>query len=122
MVKPKTNIKKLKKIPKVVNNVINYNVQAIPFCKDKGQHILKNPGIVNSIVSKAALKPTDIVMEVGSGTGNLSVKLMENAKKLIAFEIDTRMIAELKKRIIGTPLQHKLSVNNIKKKYFLLLF
>lgn len=41
-------------------------------------------------------------MEVGPGTGNLSMKIMERAKKLIAFEIDPRMIAEIKKRVIGT--------------------
>uniref|UniRef100_A0A914BZC1 rRNA adenine N(6)-methyltransferase n=1 Tax=Acrobeloides nanus TaxID=290746 RepID=A0A914BZC1_9BILA len=49
-------------------------------------------------------------MEVGPGTGNLSMKILEHAKKLIAFEIDTRMIAELKKRVIGTPYQQKLDV------------
>lgn len=74
----------------------------IKFDTDKGQHILKNPGIVHNIVEKAALKATDVVMEVGPGTGNLSMKIMERAKKLIAFEIDARMIAEIKKRVIGT--------------------
>lgn len=49
-------------------------------------------------------------MEVGPGTGNLSSKILEHAKKLIAFEIDSRMIAELKKRVIGTPAQSKLQV------------
>lgn len=66
-----------------------------------GQHILKNPAIVNSIIEKANVKPTDVVMEVGPGTGNLSVKILEKAKKLLAFEIDTRMVAELKKRVTG---------------------
>ncbi|KAI1715659.1 ribosomal RNA adenine dimethylase domain-containing protein [Ditylenchus destructor] len=86
------------------------NVQALPFNKEKGQHILKNPGIVAAIIEKSALKPTDVVMEVGPGTGNLSMKIMEKAKKLIAFEVDKRMIAELKKRVIGTEAQHKLTV------------
>lgn len=111
MVKPRINNKKTKRKTIIAGGVACQNVQAMPFCTDKGQHILKNPGIVNAIVSKAAIKPTDIVMEVGPGTGNLSIKLMENAKKLIAFEVDTRMIAELKKRIIGTPSQYKLNVN-----------
>lgn len=50
---------------------------------------------------QAAIKNTDTVFEVGSGTGNLTVKLLEKAKKVIACEIDNRMIAELKKRVIG---------------------
>nr|CAD2139340.1 unnamed protein product [Meloidogyne enterolobii] len=41
-------------------------------------------------------------MEVGSGTGNMSLKIMQRAKKLIAFEIDPKMVAELQKRVIGT--------------------
>lgn len=51
---------------------------------------------------QSAIKPTDVVFEVGSGTGNLTMKLLENAKKVIANEIDSRMVAELRKRIIGT--------------------
>ncbi|VDN01578.1 unnamed protein product [Thelazia callipaeda] len=85
-------------------------MQALPFNTERGQHILKNPGIVNAIVEKSAIKATDIVMEVGSGTGNLTMMLLEKAKKVIACEIDQRMIAELKKRVIGTSHQHKLEV------------
>lgn len=85
---------------------------ALPFNTEKGQHILKNPGIINSIIEKSALKSTDTVLEVGSGTGNLTVKLLEHSKKVIAYEIDPRMVAELKKRVLATPLQSKLEVRN----------
>ena len=85
-------------------------ITALPFNTVQGQHILKNPSIVTSIIDKAALKPTDVVMEVGPGTGNLSVKILERAKKLIAYEIDKRMVAELKKRVTGAPYQSKLDV------------
>ena len=67
----------------------------------QGQHILKNPSIVTSIIDKAAVKPTDIVMEVGPGTGNLTMKILERARKVVAYEIDHRMVAELKKRVTG---------------------
>uniref|UniRef100_A0A4W2CSQ1 rRNA adenine N(6)-methyltransferase n=1 Tax=Bos indicus x Bos taurus TaxID=30522 RepID=A0A4W2CSQ1_BOBOX len=75
-----------------------------------GQHILKNPLIVNSIIDKAALRPTDVVLEVGPGTGNMTVKLLEKAKKVIACELDPRLVAELHKRVQGTPLASKLQV------------
>uniref|UniRef100_A0A0R3S0G8 rRNA adenine N(6)-methyltransferase n=1 Tax=Elaeophora elaphi TaxID=1147741 RepID=A0A0R3S0G8_9BILA len=88
----------------------NGSMQALPFNTDRGQHILKNPGIVNAIIEKSAIKATDTVFEVGSGTGNLTVALMGKAKKVIACEIDQRMIAELKKRVIGTLYQQKLEV------------
>ena len=38
------------------------------------------------------------------------VKLLENAKKVVAMEIDTRLVAELQKRVLGTPLQNKLQI------------
>merc|ERR1712150_422558 len=82
----------------------------LQFRTDMGQHILKNPLIVTSIIEKSALKPTDTVLEVGPGTGNMSVKILEGCKKLIACELDPRMAAELQKRVQGTPHNNKLQM------------
>ena len=68
------------------------------FNKAFGQHILVNPHILNNIVEKSAIKPTDVVLEIGPGTGNLTQLLLERAKKVIAVELDPRMVAELTKR------------------------
>lgn len=84
--------------------------QSITFNKDFGQHILRNPMVVQSIVDKAGIKSSDVVMEIGPGTGNLTAKLLEKAKKVIAFEIDPRMVAELRKRFMGTPYMSKLEI------------
>ncbi|EDV22156.1 uncharacterized protein TRIADDRAFT_29342 [Trichoplax adhaerens] len=75
-----------------------------------GQHILKNPLIVNSIVEKAAIRSTDTVLEIGPGTGNLTVKLLQKAKKVIACEVDPRLAAELQKRVQGSPVSTKLHI------------
>ncbi|KAI8826141.1 S-adenosyl-L-methionine-dependent methyltransferase [Fimicolochytrium jonesii] len=80
------------------------------FDKTLGQHILKNPLVAQGIVDKAALKSTDIVLEVGPGTGNLTVKILEKAKKTTVVEMDPRLAAELTKRVQGTPEQHKLNI------------
>ena len=65
-----------------------------------GQHILKNPLVAQSIVDKAGLKSTDKVLEVGPGTGNLTVRILDaGVKSLKAVEMDPRMAAELLKRI-----------------------
>ena len=69
------------------------------FDKSFGQHILKNPKVVESIIEKSGIKPTDIILEIGPGTGNLTVQLLERGKKIIAMEIDPRMIAEVTKRV-----------------------
>ncbi|KAJ8287143.1 hypothetical protein GJAV_G00048140 [Gymnothorax javanicus] len=84
--------------------------QGIMFNTGIGQHILKNPLVVNSIIEKAALRPTDVVLEVGPGTGNMTVKLLEKAKKVVACELDTRLVAELQKRVQCTPMQTKLQI------------
>lgn len=75
-----------------------------------GQHFLKNPAVVTSIVEKASIKPTDVVLEIGPGTGNVTVPLLEKSKKTIAIEYDSRMVREVLKRVEGTPLEHKLQV------------
>lgn len=82
----------------------------ILFNKDKGQHILKNPLIIQSMVEKSAIRPTDVILEIGPGIGNMTVKMLEKAKKVIAREIDPRMVAELQKRVQGTAYQSKLHI------------
>ncbi len=91
------------KAEKQTNNVFKFNTNF-------GQHILKNPGVAEAIVKKAFLKPSDVVLEVGPGTGNLTVRILEAAKKVIAVELDPRMAAEVTKRVQGTPMQKKLEV------------
>jgi 18S rRNA (adenine1779-N6/adenine1780-N6)-dimethyltransferase len=70
----------------------------ISFHKSKGQHILKNPLLVDSIVQKAGIKSTDVVLEIGPGTGNLTKKLLEAGKMVVAVEVDPRMVLELQRR------------------------
>lgn len=65
----------------------------LEFHKSKGQHILKNPLVVQSIVDKSGIKSTDVVLEIGPGTGNLTMKLLEKAKKVVAIELDPRMVS-----------------------------
>lgn len=88
--------------PKEANNPI--------FNKQLGQHILKNPLVAQGIVDKANIQPSDVVLEIGPGTGNLTVKLLEKAKQVYVVEKDPRMAAELIKRVQGTPEQKKLHV------------
>ncbi|KAF2477730.1 rRNA adenine dimethylase [Lindgomyces ingoldianus] len=77
---------------------------------DLGQHILKNPGVASAIVQKANLKQSDHVLEVGPGTGNLTVLILKAAKSVTAVEMDPRMAAELTKRVQGTPEGQRLKV------------
>lgn len=82
----------------------------IPFHKSKGQHILKNPLLIDTIIQKSGIKPTDIILEIGPGTGNLTKKLLEVGKCVIAVEVDPRMVQELQRRFQGTPFTNRLKV------------
>jgi len=73
-----------------------------------GQHILKNPLIIQSMIKKSALRSTDTVLEIGPGTGNMTVKIMEEVKKVVACELDPRMAAELQKRTQTLNRTHQL--------------
>ena len=82
--------------------------QGICFNTAVGQHILKNPLVVNGMIDKAALRATDVVLEIGPGTGNMTIKLLDKVKNVVACEIDPRLAAELQKRVQCTPEQKKL--------------
>mgnify|MGYP001572940230 FL=1 len=42
-----------------------------------------------------------MVLEVGPGTGNLTMRILEKCKRCTAVEMDPRMAAELSKRVQG---------------------
>lgn len=68
----------------------------------KGQHFLKNGAVVDAIVAKAGIRSTDTVLEIGPGNGALTLKMLPKCKRVIAVEVDPRMISELHKRVQGT--------------------
>ncbi|KAK4262115.1 hypothetical protein QN277_027714 [Acacia crassicarpa] len=80
------------------------------FYKSRGQHILTNPRILDTIVRKSAIKPTDTVLEIGPGTGNLTLKLLESAQKVVAIEIDERMVEVLDQRVAERGFSDRLLV------------
>jgi 16S rRNA (adenine1518-N6/adenine1519-N6)-dimethyltransferase len=58
-----------------------------------GQHFLTNPEMLDKMVDYAELSRSDVVLEVGTGSGVLTRRLAERAGKVIAVEID-EMFAE----------------------------
>lgn len=82
----------------------------IYFRKSEGQHILKTQHILDKIVAMSGIKSTDIILEIGPGTGNLTQKLLEVGKRVIAIEKDPRMGLELHRRFGGTAFGDRLKV------------
>ena len=63
-----------------------------------GQNFLINENIVDDIVEKSDISREDVVIEIGPGLGNLTEKLIDRAKLVLAFEIDEDMIRVLNDR------------------------
>ncbi|EXB42737.1 putative dimethyladenosine transferase [Morus notabilis] len=70
---------------------------------------LKNQRILDSIVRKSAIKPTDTVLEIRPGTRNLTLKLLEVSSRVIVVEIDGRMVEILLKRASECGFKDRLS-------------
>ena len=64
--------------------------------KNLGQNFLINDEVVERIVDSADVNEEDLVIEIGPGLGNLTEYLLNRAGKVIAIEIDNRMIEILK--------------------------
>ncbi|HCP08311.1 MAG TPA: ribosomal RNA small subunit methyltransferase A [Candidatus Moranbacteria bacterium] len=63
-----------------------------------GQNFLKDETVVKKIIESADLKQDDFVIEIGPGKGILTEELAKKAGKVLAVEIDTKLIDPLKNR------------------------
>jgi len=64
--------------------------------KRLGQNFVIEPGTVRRIAALAALRPDDVVLEVGPGLGSLTLALLgAGASRIMAVEIDRGLAGEL---------------------------
>ena len=66
-----------------------------------GQIFLVSRGILKKIIALSGISKKDVVLEIGPGTGSLTLELAKNAKMVIAIEKDPRIIPALKKVLKG---------------------
>ncbi len=66
--------------------------------KSLGQNFLINQEIINEMIEKAQISESDLVIEIGPGLGTLTKELLEKAGKVIAIELDKRMLEILTDR------------------------
>jgi len=69
--------------------------------KRLGQHFLIDPNLLRKIVNLAEIQPSDFVCEIGPGGGALTGLLCQNAKQVLALEVDPRMVEFLKTELAG---------------------
>lgn len=66
--------------------------------KSLGQNFLVNDKVIEQIVDGAEVNKEDLIIEIGPGLGTLTKELLEKAGKVIAVELDKRMIEILTDR------------------------
>lgn len=66
------------------------------FKKNFGQNFLIDSNVLDNIVESAGVTEEDFVFEIGPGIGSLTQVIAENAKGVLAIEIDTNLIPILK--------------------------
>lgn len=71
--------------------------------KSLGQNFLHDPNLLEKIVKLADLTPETTVLEIGPGTGSLTVRLGQKAGRVVAIEIDERLIPVLKNQLHDLP-------------------
>jgi 16S rRNA (adenine1518-N6/adenine1519-N6)-dimethyltransferase len=60
--------------------------------KSLGQNFLHDPNALDKIAAVAGLEPGTVVLEIGPGTGNLTQVLARHAARVVAVEVDDRLI------------------------------
>jgi 16S rRNA (adenine1518-N6/adenine1519-N6)-dimethyltransferase len=71
--------------------------------KRLGQHFLIDEAVLERILSAAEVSPGDIVVEIGPGLGILTEGLAKVGARVIAVELDSKLVALLKKRLAAFP-------------------
>ena len=71
--------------------------------KSRGQHFLADRNILNKVVRTAQVEQEDTVLEIGPGLGDLTLLLASRAKKVVAVEIDPKLAALLKSKMVDWP-------------------
>ena len=73
------------------------------FKKSLGQNFLIEPNILSRIVDHAEVTDKTGVIEIGPGIGALTEQLARRAKKVVAFEIDQRLLPILNETLAPYP-------------------
>lgn len=71
------------------------------FTKSLGQNFLTDFQIIDKILEGANISSEDTVIEIGPGNGALTAPLAKIAKKILAIEIDKKLIPILSKNLSG---------------------
>jgi 16S rRNA (adenine1518-N6/adenine1519-N6)-dimethyltransferase len=74
-----------------------------PVRKSLGQHFLTDPRILARIADAVALRSDETVVEIGPGRGSLTDALLARAARVVAIEIDRKLVELLREKYAHEP-------------------
>lgn len=77
--------------------------QDFRFSKALGQNFLIDPAVCPAMAKQAGLSNDTGALEIGAGIGVLTVELAKEAKKVVTFEIDDRLLPVLARTLADCP-------------------
>lgn len=80
------------------------------FVKKLGQNFLMNQEAIFKIVAVLEIKKGETIIEIGAGSGNLTLEILKEADRVIAIEKDKKWIEELNVKFSAQSGQKKLKI------------
>lgn len=69
-----------------------------------GQHFLADRNLIDKVVALADVAPGDRVVEIGAGTGALTIALIERGARVVAYEVDEALRPVLEETLADLPV------------------
>jgi 23S rRNA (adenine-N6)-dimethyltransferase len=63
------------------------------------QHFLRNPKFIAGLIGRTSLTSSDVVLDIGAGSGIISSELAKRVKKVIAIEYEPRTASKLQENM-----------------------
>jgi len=97
-------------LSKVTKDILNQN--GIKLNKSLGQNYLIDKNKRDQIINFGNITKDDVVLEIGTGIGTLTIELAKKAQKVIAIEQDTKICEILAKRLKDEKIDNVELIND----------
>ena len=97
-------------LSKITKNILNQN--GIKLNKNLGQNYLIDKNKRDQIINFGNIDKNDVILEIGTGIGTLTIELAKKARKVIAIEQDSKICDILAKRIKDEKIDNVELIND----------
>ena len=97
-------------LSKITKNILNQN--GIKLNKNLGQNYLIDKNKRDQIINFGNIDKNDVILEIGTGIGTLTIELAKKARKVIAIEQDSKICDILTKRIKDEKIDNVELIND----------